>query len=448
MLKSFRKGGVHVPDNKLTSSAKIVDIPAPREIVVTFSQHIGAMARCVVKVGDKVKKWDIIAEASSMVSANIHTSISGTIKKIDKCKTAFGYPADNVTIVADEHDIDADASTVLEPKTDKEVTLLTSEELVSIIDMSGIVGLGGATFPTKVKLMPPPGMKAEMLIINGVECEPYLTNDHALMLEYTKEIIEGVRLLMRASKVKKAVIAIENNKPDAIACMLQILEDDPHIAVMPLKVKYPQGSEKQLIDAVLRKEVPSGKLPIATGVIVQNVATAYAVHRAVRYGEPLVSRIITITGESVANPGNYRVMLGMQLRDVIAVAGGIPEDTGKIILGGPMMGKAIVSIDAPMIKGVSGILIMPKNKSLRVIVEPCIRCGSCVNSCPMGLEPYLLMTLSELEETEMAEDEKIRNCIECGCCTYSCPAGRPILDYIKHGKAKVNSMLREKSAKK
>ncbi|MEG1538780.1 MAG: electron transport complex subunit RsxC [Muribaculaceae bacterium] len=448
MLKTFKIGGIHVPENKLTAGAKIIDIPTPREIVVTFSQHIGAMAKCIVNVGDKVKKYDIIAEASSMVSANIHTSISGTVKKIDKWKTAFGYPADTVTIVADDDDVIADNSTTLTRKSDIEVSALTHDELVSIIDKSGIVGLGGATFPTKVKLMPPPGMKAEILIINGVECEPYLTNDDAIMLEYSAEIVEGVRLLMRASQVKKAVIAIENNKLDAIASLMQILEDDPHITVLPLKVKYPQGSEKQLIETVLRKEVPTGKLPIATGAIVQNVATAYAVYRAVRYGEPLVSRVITITGESLKAPGNYRVMLGTQLSDVIEIAGGIPEDTGKIILGGPMMGKAIVSVKAPMIKGISGILFVPKENAQRRKEEPCIRCGACVNACPMGLEPYLLMTLSVIDEIEQAEKEKIRNCIECGCCTYSCPASRPILDYIKLGKIRANALVKERNSKK
>ncbi len=449
MSHTFRIGGIHPPENKLTASQPIVDVELPREVVVTFSQHIGAMAKCCRSKGEHVNRGDIIATAVGAVSANVHTPISGTIVKIDKWKTAFGYPADTVTIVADAADHDADVNGIQNRKVIRskdELDALSCNEIVDIINDAGIVGLGGATFPTKVKLMPPPGMKADVLIINGVECEPYLTNDHALMLAYPLEIIEGVKLMMRAGDIRRAVIAIEKNKPDAIAIMQKCLADESGIEVMPLGVKYPQGGEKQLIDAVTRREVPSGGLPISVGVIVQNVATAHAVYNAAKYGMPLIERVVTVTGKSVKSPGNYRVPIGMSLRSVIDVAGGLPADTGKIILGGPMMGKAIVSIDAPTIKGVSGILIMPENEASRPDVEPCIRCGGCVDACPMGLEPYLLAILSQQKRWDDMDGEKVLNCIECGSCSYSCPAGRPLLDYIRLGKAKVSAIKRAKKS--
>ncbi len=449
MSHTFRIGGIHPPENKLTASQHIVDVELPREVVVTFSQHIGAMAKCCRSKGEHVNRGDIIATAVGAVSANVHTPISGTIVKIDKWKTAFGYPADTVTIVADAADHDADVNSIQNHKairSNDELDALSGNEIVDIINDAGIVGLGGAKFPTKVKLMPPQGMKADVLIINGVECEPYLTNDHALMLAYPQEIIEGVKLMMRAGDIRRAVIAIEKNKPDAITIMQKCLADESGIEVMPLKVKYPQGSEKQLIEAVTRREVPSGGLPISVGVIVQNVATAHAVYNAAKYGMPLIERVITVTGKSVKSPGNYRVPIGMSLRSVIDVAGGLPADTGKIILGGPMMGKAIVSIDAPTIKGVSGILIMPENEASRPDVEPCIRCGGCVDACPMGLEPYLLAILSQQKRWDDMDGEKVLNCIECGSCSYSCPAGRPLLDYIRLGKAKVSAIKRAKKS--
>lgn len=283
MLRTFKKGGIHIPENKLTSGKKIVNLPAPREVVVTFSQHIGALAVCCVKIGDKVKRGDMIAKANGPVSANIHTPISGTVKKMGKSKTAFGYPADTVTIVADDEDAAFDASYQPKARDINELDNLSSDDIKDIIADAGIVGLGGATFPTKVKLTPPSGMKAELLIINGVECEPYLTNDDSLMCECGEEIVDGIRYLMKAANVDKAVIGIENNKPAAIEEMERCCSKYDNISVQPLKVKYPQGGEKQLIEAITGKQVPNGGLPIATGTIVQNVATAYAISRAVKY---------------------------------------------------------------------------------------------------------------------------------------------------------------------
>lgn len=450
MLHTFRKGGVHPPESKLTASDKIIPVELPREVVITFAQHIGAPAKCELKKGDHVDRGDLIAAAGGFVSANVHASISGTVTKVDKYKTAFGIPVDTVTITAtdEDHLHDLDAMAAMKPlRSDEEIAALDSKELVAIIDAAGIVGLGGATFPTKVKLSPPPGSKAEVLIINAVECEPYLTNDHALMLEHSDEIIAGVRMLMKAAGVDRAIIGIEANKGNAIELLTRKAAFDSRIEVMGLKVKYPQGGEKQLIDATIGKEVPSGALPIATGAIVQNVATAYAVYEAVKFGKPLIERVVTVTGPSVERPGNYRAAIGMNIKALIDVAGGVPADTGKIILGGPMMGKSVVQIDAPTVKGTSGILMLPEKDSVRRKVEPCIRCAACVSACPMGLEPYLISTLSRLGRWDEVEKAKVMNCIECGCCSFTCPSSRPILDYIRLGKTTVGGIIRARQQK-
>lgn len=450
MLHTFRKGGVHPPESKLTASDKIIFVELPREVVITFAQHIGAPAKCELKKGDHVDRGDLIAAAGGFVSANVHASISGTVTKVDKYKTAFGIPVDTVTITAtdEDHLHDLDAMAAMKPlRSDEEIAALDSKELVAIIDAAGIVGLGGATFPTKVKLSPPPGSKAEVLIINAVECEPYLTNDHALMLEHSDEIIAGVRMLMKAAGVDRAIIGIEANKGNAIELLTRKAAFDSRIEVMGLKVKYPQGGEKQLIDATIGKEVPSGALPITTGAIVQNVATAYAVYEAVKFGKPLIERVVTVTGPSVERPGNYRAAIGMNIKALIDVAGGVPADTGKIILGGPMMGKSVVQIDAPTVKGTSGILMLPEKDSVRRKVEPCIRCAACVSACPMGLEPYLISTLSRLGRWDEVEKAKVMNCIECGCCSFTCPSSRPILDYIRLGKTTVGGIIRARQQK-
>lgn len=451
MKSTFRRGGVHPPQDKLTAGKPIIDMELPMEAIVTFSQHIGAIAKCDLKKGDHVRRGDIVAHATGAVSANVHSPITGTVVKIDKWKTAFGYPADTVTIRATEEEHVADmmaSNNESATRSDKEVDAISTDAIKDIIAQSGIVGLGGATFPTKVKLSPPPGCNAELLIINGAECEPYLTCDHALMLEHPDAIIRGTRLLYRAAGVGRAAIAIEDNKPDAIAAMTRAALPYPEIEIVTLKTKYPQGGEKQLIDAVIHREVPTGALPIATGAIVQNVATAYAVYRAVYDDMPLIDRVVTVTGPSVKRPGNYRVAIGTPLADLIALAGGVPADTGKIVLGGPMMGRSVVSLDAPTVKGISGVLMLPESQATRRPPEPCIRCGSCVEACPMGLEPYLISTLSRQHRWEEAEAESVTSCIECGSCSYCCPSSRPLLDYIRLGKTTVMGMIRARAAKK
>ncbi|MCD6354631.1 MAG: electron transport complex subunit RsxC [Prolixibacteraceae bacterium] len=441
MLKTFKLGGVHPPENKISADKKIETLALPKSVFIPVAQHIGAPATPTVKRGDEVKVGQIIAKSSSFVSTNIHSSVSGKVKKVDFSSDSSGYPKQGIFIdvAGDEWIDEIDRSADLQ----KEFSL-NGQEIIKKIQDAGIVGLGGATFPTHVKLVPPKGMKAEILLINGVECEPYLTSDHRLMLEKPDEILVGTQLLMKALNVEKAVVGIENNKPDAIQLLTEKAKNFKGVSVDPLKVKYPQGGEKQLIKAVTGKEVPSGGLPIAVGAVVSNVGTAFAVYEAVQKNKPLFERVVTVTGKGVANPSNFRVRVGTSTAELINAAGGLPENTGKIISGGPMMGRAVASLNVPVTKGTSGILLMPSEESKRKDSISCIRCSRCVSVCPMGLEPYLLMTLSEKQIFDKAESNRIMDCIECGSCSFICPSNRPLLDYIRFGKGKVGQIMRSR----
>ena len=441
MLKTFKKGGVHPPENKLSEGKPIEVLPLPVSVFIPVAQHIGAPATPVVQRGDQVKVGQIIAKSSSFVSTNIHSSVSGKVKKVDFQADSSGYPKQGIFIdvEGDEWLEGIDRSRELKKDFD-----LDGAEIAKKIQEAGIVGLGGATFPTHVKLIPPKGMKADVLLINGVECEPYLTSDHRLMLEKTDEILIGTQLLMKALGVEKSVIGIEYNKPDAIQLLTEKSKKYKGISVAALKVKYPQGGEKQLIKAVTGREVPSGGLPIAVGAVVSNVGTAFAVYEAIQKNKPLFERVVTITGKVISKPSNFLVRVGTPTSELVEAAGGLPEDTGKIISGGPMMGRAIASLDVPVTKGTSGILLMKKEESKRKEYIACIRCSRCVSVCPMGLEPYLLMTLSEKQIFDRAEDDKIMDCIECGSCSYTCPSNRPLLDYIRFGKGKVGQIIRSR----
>jgi electron transport complex protein RnfC len=439
MLKTFKVGGVHPPENKISAGKKIELLPIPKTVFIPVAQHIGAPSTAVVNKGDVVKTGQIIAKSSGFVSTNIHSSVSGKVMKIDVSADSSGYPKQGIYIdvEGDEWMDEIDRSTELALNFN-----FSGQEIIKKIQDAGIVGLGGATFPTHVKLVPPKGMKAEVLLINGVECEPYLTSDHRLMLENADEILVGTQLLMRAMNVEKAVIGIENNKRDAIQLLTDKAKNYKGISVVTLKVKYPQGGEKQLIKAVTGKEVPSGGLPIAVGAVVSNVGTAFAVYEAVQKNKPLFERVVTVTGKSIANPSNFKVRIGTATTELIEAAGGLPENTGKIISGGPMMGRAVVSLDVPVTKGTSGILIMPNEEAKRREYMECIRCSRCVSVCPMGLEPYLLMTFGQKQIFDRAENDRVMDCIECGSCSYTCPSNRPILDYIRFGKAKVGQIIR------
>ena len=451
-MKTFRIGGVHPAENKLSAGKPIQVAALPQVAVFPLSQHIGAPAKPIVQKGDKVKVGTKIAEASAFMSANIFSSVSGTVQKIDTVIDASGYPkpAIYIKVEGDEWEESIDRSDKLE-KIKHRREELTKDVILEKIKAAGIVGLGGACFPTHVKLAPPPGSNIQWIIVNAVECEPYLTADHQLMLEHPDEILMGVSLLMEAVHVGKAYIAIENNKKDAIALLKQKSEKFQkmyNIEVVPLKVKYPQGGEKQLIDAVVRRQVPPPPgLPANVGAIIQNVGTVYAVYEAVMKDKPLFERVVTVTGKSLAHPTNFLARMGTPMSQLIDACGGLPEDTGKVIGGGPMMGKALMNIDVPICKGSSGVLIMRQDEAKRAAVQPCIRCAKCVGACPMGLEPYLLAKLSMAKNWEREEQEMVTSCIECGSCQFTCPSHRPLLDHIRTGKQTVMGIIRARMHK-
>lgn len=444
MWKTFSIGGIHPQENKLSANHPIHEADLPKQTVIMLGQHIGAPAKPIVSKGDRVKVGTKIAEPGGFVSAAIHSSVSGQVVKIDQAIDASGYPRPAVFI-----DVEGDE---WEAAIDRDETLIkdcpfSPEEILQKIANAGIVGMGGACFPSQVKLCPPPPLKAECLIVNAVECEPYLTADHQLMLEHTDEILVGLTILMKALRVSKAYIGIEANKPDAIRLLTKEAANYAGIEVVPLKVKYPQGGEKQLIDAILERQVATGALPVSTGAVVQNVATVFAVYQAVQKNKPLFERVVTVTGKSLTRPGNLLVRIGTPVNQLIEECGGLPEDTGKVIAGGPMMGKSLLNLNVPIVKGTSGVLLMGGREATRGAVQPCIRCAKCVAVCPMGLEPYLLATASAHGDFERVEREDVLACIECGSCMFACPSHRPILDYIRLGKAKVGAMVRARQKK-
>lgn len=448
-LRTFRIGGVHPEENKLTDDAVTQVAALPKQAVFPLSQHIGAPAKPVVKKGDKVKVGTMIAEAGGFVSAPVYSSVSGTVFKIDTVFDATGYrqPAIIINVEGDEWEETIDRSDKLE--TLSVHPELTPEEIVERIKIAGVTGMGGAGFPTFIKLCPPPTAKAECVIINGVECEPYITSDYRLMLEHADEILVGLELLMKASKVTKGYIGIEENKPAAIKLLTEKTAGNPDIEIVPLAQKYPQGGEKQLVDAVIRRQVPAPPaIPVNVGAIVQNVGTAYAVYQAVMKRKPLFERYTTVTGKKLKNPGNYLVRMGTPMRDLIDVCGGMPEGDNKVLAGGPMMGKALNNIDVPVCKGTNSITILTDDDAKRKAPQPCIRCAKCVSACPMGLEPFLLATASSLHDWERVEKEDITSCIECGSCQFTCPAHRPMLDNIRLGKSTVMGIIRARNAKK
>lgn len=447
-MKTFKIGGVHPQENKLSASAPIREAALPKQAVFSMFQHIGAPAKPVVKKGDEVKVGTLLAEAGGFVSAPIHSSVSGKVAKVDVALDASGTcrMAVYVDVEGDEWEESIDRSADLVKLSDRPE--LDSKTIIEKIKNAGIVGMGGATFPCHVKLSPPPGCKAECVIINAVECEPYLTADHRLMLEHPEEILVGLQLIMKAVGVTKGFIGIENNKPDAITVMTEKAKDYEDIEVIPLKVKYPQGGEKQLIDAIIGRQVPAPPaIPINVGAIVQNVGTAFAIYQAVMKNKPLIDRIITVTGKSVKQRSNLLARLGTPFQQLIDECGGLPADTGKIIGGGPMMGKALSSLEIPMTKGSSGLLIMTEKEALRATPKPCIRCAKCVNACPMGLEPYLLSKMSANADWEGAEKNDVVSCIECGSCQFTCPSNRPLLDMIRVGKSTVMGIIKSRATK-
>ena len=453
-VRTFRIGGIHPEENKLTHEAATQTAPLPKQAIFPLSQHIGAPAKPVVQKGDKVKVGTLIAEAGGFVSAPIFSSVSGTVFKIDTAIDATGYrkPCIVINVEGDEWEDSIDRSDKLELV--KDHPELTPEEIVSRIKDAGVVGMGGACFPTFIKLTPPPTAKAECVIINAVECEPYITADFRLMMEHADEILVGLELLMKGAKVTTGYIGIETNKPAAIAlltekCAAVFGKTEYHVEVVPLAQRYPQGGEKQLVDAVIRRQVPAPPaIPVNVGAIVQNVGTAFAVYEAVMKRKPLFERYTTVTGKRLAKPGNYLVRMGTPMQTLIDLCGGMPDGDNKLLAGGPMMGKALTSTEVPICKGTNSVTILSGDDARRKQPQPCIRCAKCVGACPMGLEPYLLAKLSDVKNWERAEQEDIVSCIECGSCQFTCPAHRPLLDNIRQGKSTVMGIIRSRAAKK
>ena len=448
-LRTFKIGGIHPADEKLSAHMPTQQAALPKQAVFMLSQHIGAPAVPVVKKGDRVMVGTVLAEAGGFVSAPVHASVSGVVAKIDNVPDASGYrkSAIIVNVEGDEWLPSIDRTSTLERIEDH--AELTPDIIISRIKDAGITGMGGAGFPTFIKLMPPPGTKAQCVILNGVECEPYITADHQLMLEHADEILVGLQLLMKAVNVTKGYIGIEANKPDAIRLFEEKTLNMPQVKVVPLQQRYPQGGEKQLVDAVIQRQVPMPPaIPVNVGAVVQNVATAFAVYQAVMKHKPLFERYVMVTGKQLKQPANLLVRMGTSMGELLQACGALPEGDNKVLAGGPMMGKAVSTLEAPIVKGSNCVTVLTGADAKRLTPQPCIRCAKCVSVCPMGLEPYLLAVLSEQKNWERAEHEDVASCVECGSCQYTCPAHRPLLDHIRLGKSTVMGIIRARNAKK
>ncbi|MGO9379208.1 MAG: electron transport complex subunit RsxC [Dissulfurispiraceae bacterium] len=427
------KGGIHPPDKKELAKDKVIRIAqAPKQVVIPLSQHIGAPCKAVVEIGRQVKKGEIIGIAQGFVSAPVHASVSGKVVSIGEFPMATGRM---ITCIVIENDFNEE-SALLEDHPD--YLLLSPEKLKEMVKDAGVVGMGGAAFPTNVKLSPPKEKPVDVLVINGAECEPYLTADYRLMLERPRDVIEGTRVLMKILGVSKAFIGIEDNKPDAIDGLTKSAADVPGIKVCGLEVKYPQGAEKMLIKAAVNREVPPRALPMDVGVVVQNIGTTIAVFEAARYGKPLIERVVTVSGESINEPANLMVKIGTLVSELIRECGGFKTEAAKVISGGPMMGFAMYDLNVPVTKGTSGILALPQEGLVHVDdFNPCIRCGRCIEACAMGLMPSMLSVLSERGFYEEAKEYGLFDCFECGSCTYVCPSKRPIVQFVRLAKSMV-----------
>lgn len=451
MKKTFSIGGVHPDDKKISAGCAIEVLPTPKTVYISMAQHLGGPAKAVVAAGDKVKTGQVIGEPTGFISAFVHSSVTGTVKSVGLYKDLAGIPVVHVEIETEPDEwadgIDTTDTLVTEIPQDKNF-------IVDRIKSNGVVGLGGATFPTNVKLCPPPDKKADILILNGAECEPYLTSDYRIMIEKSRQIVVGAALMKRVLGVNHVVIGIEENKPEAISKMKEAVaslasssSDYSGIEVVALKKKYPQGGEKQLIDAVTGRQVPSMGLPIDTGVVVQNVGTSFAVYEAVQKNKPLFEGVMTITGECLEKQHNFLIRTGTTFDRILEYVGGVPQSAAKIISGGPMMGKAVSNLAAATVKSSSSLLLLTEEQTRRRAEGECIRCGKCVQACPMGLEPYLLNKLARASRMDDLEMHRVYDCIECGSCMFTCPAYIPLLDYIRMAKADVMRIMRSRPKK-
>lgn len=432
--KTFR-GGIHPNDNKANSNTLPIEVlDAPKEMIYPLSQHIGAFSEPVVAVGEEVKVGQLIAKAGGFVSANLHASVSGTVTAIRPHIHPTGNMIPSIVIENDgQYTIDHSV------QPNKPLKELTPEEIIGIVQNAGIVGMGGATFPTHVKLSPPKDKNMDTVIVNGAECEPYLTSDHRVMLEDTFDVLSGLLAAMKAVGVKNGYVAVETNKKDAIEALEKMIESEKmrNISVVPIQTKYPQGSEKQLIQAVTGREVPPGGLPADVGVVVINIDTANAISKAIRRGMPLVKRIVTVCGDAVNAHKNYKVRIGTPIKDIIEAVGGFKQDPAKVILGGPMMGTAIFDLNVPVIKGTGAVLCLTEEAIGASAGSKCMRCGKCVEACPMRLEPLLLNSYAKIDDLAMLEKLNIMDCMECGACAYLCPGRQSPVQNIRMAKQKI-----------
>ncbi len=427
---NFRHG-VHPPELKeLTARVPIRRVPYPDEIVLPLRQHTGKPARLAVRAGDRVERGDTIGEADGYVSTPVHASAAGTVKDVCLWPHPDGSYAPAVRIAVDRYSPQAPR-----PRLVPDWTRLGPAELVEAIRQAGVVGLGGAAFPTHVKLAPPKDQTIDTVVINGCECEPYLTTDHRTMVEYPERVHLGLRIMMRCLGVQRARIGIEQNKPDAIEAIRAAAPADLDVTVQALDVKYPQGAEKMLIESLLGREVPSGKLPMHVGVVVQNVASAATIAEVFDTGLPLLERIVTVTGHGIRRPSNLIVPVGMKLGDLVEACGGFAEDAREVIFGGPMMGLAQAHLDTPLVKGTTGVVVLTAAETKPAASYPCIRCGHCLDACPVFLNPQLLGQLALKERWEAMEASHLADCMLCGCCGYTCPSNIPLPQLFALAKA-------------
>ncbi|MBU1097840.1 MAG: electron transport complex subunit RsxC [Bacteroidetes bacterium] len=438
-VKSF-KGGVHPAEWKeLTKNLSFEQMPNPNLVIIPLAQHIGKPANPIVKKKDEVKAGQIIAEAEGFISSPIHSPVSGIIKDIHRENTVSGFPKDSIVIQSSESN-EVDLMDILNPET------ITPEEIRQRVKAAGIVGQGGAAFPTFVKLSPPEKTKIDCVILNGCECEPYLTRDDRYMIERTQDVVNGLKLIMKALGVKKGAIGIENNKSEAISKIRVAVKNQNDISVEILQTKYPQGAEKMLIKAVLDREVPPGKLPMDVGAVIQNIGTAIAIYDSVTKGEAQITAAITVSGGGIKQPKNVIVPVGTPLKDVLDFCGGVKDNAVKVIVGGPMMGVTQFDFGAPVMKATSGILVLTSAEVNAHPETPCLKCGKCIEVCPLGLVPTKLARFSQLERYEDAENFGITTCMECGTCTFTCPANIPLVQWLRLGKQKVLTLQREKKS--
>lgn len=430
-LLTFKKGGIHPPEKKeLAKDCSLKQAAIPGKVVIALRQHAGAASKAVVSVGQEIKKGEVIGEPVGLVSAAVHASVSGKVLAIGEYINQAGKMVSSIVIENDGRE----EWTLL--KDNPDYMSLSPDVLREKIRAAGIVGLGGATFPTAVKVSPPKEKPIDTVILNGAECEPYLTADDRLMVERPFEVIEGLKIIMRILGVNKGYVGIENNKPEAIKAMKAAAKNEKNIEICAVEVKYPQGAEKMLIQSITGRAVPPRRLPLDAGVVVNNIGTAFAIYEAARYGKPLIERVVTVTGEGISRPANLMVRIGTMISELIRECGGMKEGVVKVLSGGPMMGTALPTLETPVTKGTSGILALTEKEIMHLNdFGPCFRCGRCIDACPMGLMPSMLSILSEKSHYEETKEYNLFDCFECGSCTFVCPAKRPIVQFIKLAKS-------------